>query len=358
MLNTRRNEIYNNNDVVNSNDLRRRIANIDSRFRTTYYDSTSNFTYKFETPYKNVIRVRIASIEIPKSWYTFNKTLYKNTYFSLIFTDFENIPHKVTVEIPNGNYTCKELIDEIQTQLIATILIPYGVLFSITENKRLSKTVISQMGSVNKLVGTWPPTCFTWEYLQQNYVTKPATPFEIDFKVDEYKYRMYNNGLGYNLGFRGSHYIVEKPGDIPNSMYICSEACIDIVGDTYCFLSIDDFNIVQQKTHNNNFECMAKIVMKDTMNGVQFNDNCRFLTNDIIFPSPIDVAQVRVKLIDPYGIVMDMNDINLSFTLEFTEVMNTKMYEFYRNYIWLGNIPSLPQDVRGAGVPLLGGRGP
>jgi hypothetical protein len=50
--------------------------------------------------------------------------------------------------------------------------------------------------------------------------------------------------------------------------------------------------------------------------------------------------------------------MNFSFSLEITEVTNTRLYEFYRNYIWLGNIPSLPLNVTGSGQGLLGGKGP
>jgi len=56
--------------------------------------------------------------------------------------------------------------------------------------------------------------------------------------------------------------------------------------------------------------------------------------------------------------VIDLNGLNLSFSMEITEVTNTKMYEFYRNYIWLGTVPSLPSNVTGSGLGLLGGKGP
>lgn len=64
MLNTRIGENYNANDVINSNDLRKRILNIDSTFRSDISDPSSAFTYKLEHPYKNLIRLRLASIEI------------------------------------------------------------------------------------------------------------------------------------------------------------------------------------------------------------------------------------------------------------------------------------------------------
>jgi thioredoxin reductase len=33
--------------------------------------------------------------------------------------------------------------------------------------------------------------------------------------------------------------------------------------------------------------------------------------------------------------------MNFSFSIEITEVLNTNLYDFYRNYIWMGGLPSL-----------------
>jgi hypothetical protein len=36
---------------------------------------------------------------------------------------------------------------------------------------------------------------------------------------------------------------------------------------------------------------------------------------------------------DPYGDVIDLNCMDFSFSIEITEVLNIKLYDFYRNYI-------------------------
>ena len=79
MLNTRIGENYNANDVINSNDLRKRIINIDSRFRTNFADPVGNFQYRLEHTYKNIIRMQVTSVEIPNTFYTFT-TAHQNTY--------------------------------------------------------------------------------------------------------------------------------------------------------------------------------------------------------------------------------------------------------------------------------------
>ena len=67
MLHVKTDEIYGKNNVVNSNDLRKHLVNIDSRFRKTYLEPPTNFQYEFAHPYKNVIKARVASVEIPET---------------------------------------------------------------------------------------------------------------------------------------------------------------------------------------------------------------------------------------------------------------------------------------------------
>jgi hypothetical protein len=364
MLNTKRNEVFNANDVINSNDLRKRIVNIDSRFRTSPLTSTTDFYYKFQTPYKNVIRTRVASVEIPNMAYAFSEKNFKNTWFSIKAKDYSNVERGATIQIRDGNYSAVDLMSEIQTQLNANFLVPYGIFIEIYPDPIQIKTHIVIRGTV-RLPPTgaqpaWPPPLSrqNWTYISTNYTIGPSQPFHLDFVIPSLYRRTYNNGLGFNLGYRQTLYDAVSVGDTPNSYEIVSDSCIDVIGDMYYFLSVDDFYTVEQQTNETTFDCLAKIIIREDKGNTIYDDGSTLLSNDVVFPSPIDLKQVRIRLLDPYGVVVDLNDMNFSFSLEITEVMNTKLYEFYRNYIWLGQLPSLPQDVRGSGVPLLGGRGP
>lgn len=351
MLNTKRNELYNANDVINSNDLRKRIVNIDSRFRSSFLNATTDFYYNFDTPYKNIIRVRVASVEIPNVAYTFSTEYYKNTYFRIGVYDSFNFYHDTKIQIQDGNYTEDELIAAIQTKLTNEVFIPSGVFMKIYKDTIQQKVIIENQGVVRRDDSKpWPPPTLTWEYISANYQTFAPTPFDLIFTVPSLEKRVYNNGLGYNLGFRAPSYHITVPS-------VKAEGNMDVFGDLYYFLSIDDFNTVEQQTTENTIECLAKIIRNNKSTTI-YNDGSNLLSNDIIFPSPIDIKRLNIKLMTPFGKIVDLNDMNFSFSLELTEVTNTKLYEFYRNYIWLGSIPSLPQDVRGSGVPLLGGRGP
>jgi len=345
MINSRRNEIYNNNEVVNSNDLRKRIVNVDSRFRSVLTDSSTDFLYKFEHPYKNVIRVRIASVEIPNMWYEFCDKQYHNTYFQICAYDISNVLQSAKIQIPDGNYGATELINTIQAKLNISFNSKYGIFIDVKVDPYTIKVSFVHTG-VGPVGATAPTTS--------------AKPFILNFKVPELCYQPFDFGLGSNLGFMNNFYNVTTVlPDVSGTQYIqTSESLLDVIANPYLFLSIDDLHGVEQRTNDNYFQCLAKIIVREEKLAVIYDDGSTLLSNDVIFPSPVDLKQIRVRLTDPYNKPIDLNYMNFSFSLEITEVMNTKMYEFYRNYIWLGTIPSVPANVTGSAQGLLGGKGP
>jgi hypothetical protein len=350
MLNTKIGENYNANDVINSNDLRKRIINVDSRFRDVCSESPTNFTYQLEHTYKNVIRARVASIEIPNMFYTFSKAK-KNLSFVVKAYDISNNPRAVVIELEQGNYTSAEIISEIQTMFDERLRIPYGIFLTVMLNTNNAKISIQHNG-----VSAYPVTSSTV------VPTANARPFILDFLVEPcMRERLHNFGLGYNLGFRNKVYKVMDVSMSPEGLMtysIVAEGCLDVVGDTYLLLSINDLHTVEQKTKTNYIQCLAKVIVREEKYAVIYDDGGTLLSNDVIFPSPVDLSRLQIKLMDPYGDIIDLCGMNFSFSLEITEVLNTRLYDFYRNYIWLGSVPSVPKGVTGSAQPLLKGIGP
>lgn len=353
MINSRigGNGIYNRNDVINANDLTKTVINIDSRFRSNIANSTTtSFMYTFEHVIKDIIRAKITSIEIPNVWYEFSQRNYQNTSFVICAYDIYDVKHTGNIIIPDGNYTPESLITTIQNR-ITTFFQPLGIFIRIVRDPyNLKVSIIFD--------GISPPG--------ESAPTQSAMPFYINFTVPPLLCkRPYNNGIGYNLGYRANFYegmpIYDISGGI-TSLYQPAESLIDTQGTTYCFLAVDQIGgNVQHKSYDQYTISMAKILVKADKNTVIFDGletNNGTSPADIVFTSPTNLAQIQVKLLDSLGQPIDLNDMNFSFTLELTEVKNTRLFEYYRNYIWLGGIPSLPVNITGSGTPLLGGRGP
>jgi hypothetical protein len=326
MLNVKTDEIYGKNEVVNSNDLRKHLVNIDSRFRKSELEPPTDFSYAFAHPYKNVIKARVGSVEIPIGFYNFSK-VKKNTMFRLDATDYMGYQHHLPITIQDGDYTPQQLIQAIQARF-DVIRDMYGMFFRITLNDISRRVTITHDGS-------GPPPC-------------PPGPsfcpvaFGLTFAMVGLEDRPYDFGLGYNLGFVKHFYCVEAP------FCITGESLISTCGDNYFLLSIDDFYTVEHKTHDDYIQCLAKILVKRDGNGIIFDDGYTVLSNDIIFPRPLDLKQVRVRLLDMYGIPIDLHNLNFSISLEITEVMNIQLYDTYRTYLWGKPEPRAVRNTNGS----------
>lgn len=346
MLNTKINENYNANDIVNPNDLRKRILNIDSRFRKDLSQSTTDYTYVLEHTYKNIIRIKVSSIEIPNMIYTFTES---NNTFKVKAYDILNIVREVLIKIPVGNYSSFDLIAVIQSDLDIKLRNAYGIFFNISLDTASARVIIAHTGvsAYDSVTG--------YKVGADPKPEASAKPFILEFNTCN---RIHHFGLGYNLGYRKHCYkVTTLKKETLDTYVIKGECCMDVVGDTYMFLCLNDFHTIEHKTDMNYIQCLAKIIIREDRYSVIYDDGSSLMSNEIVFPSPIDLKILQVKLLDSYGTVVDLNCMDFSFSLEITEVLNTSLFDFYRNYLWLGSIPSI-KKASGSQQGLLRGIGP
>jgi len=325
MLHVKSDELYGKNDVINSNDLRKHLINIDSRFRKSALEPPTDFMYELAHTYKNVIKARVASVEIPIGFYNFS-IVRKNTMFRIDAMDYVGNLHYLQITIPDGDYSPPCLIETIQQQFNA-IRDTYGIFFRITLNQNNRKVSIIHDGS-------GPPPCPPGP-------THCPVAYSLTFAMVGLEERLFDFGLGYNLGFNKQFYGVEAP------FSVTGESLINTSGDNYFLLAIDDFYTVEHKTNDTYIQCLAKILVKKDANGIIFDDGYTVLSNEIVFPRPQDLKQVRVRLLDMYGVAIDLHNLNFSISLEITEVMNIQLYDNYRRYLWDKAEPRATQKLGG-----------
>ena len=96
----------------------KRIVSIDSQYRDDKSSLTSDYTFNLSDPLRDVVSLRLYSIQIPYTWYTIN-----SNYGSNFFYIKGNVPgnndgnHDYKVEIAIGNYTATELITAVNNSI-------------------------------------------------------------------------------------------------------------------------------------------------------------------------------------------------------------------------------------------------
>lgn len=89
----------------------KRVISIDSQYRENKQSSSTEFTFNLSEPLKDVVSLKLYSIQIPFTWYTINGSFGGNFFFIKGNSPgIDNGDHDHKIEIPSGNYTASSLI--------------------------------------------------------------------------------------------------------------------------------------------------------------------------------------------------------------------------------------------------------
>ena len=270
--------------------------NIDSRFRDNYFNSSStNFNFKLPANFNNVVKMELAAIELPTSYYVISKQ-YGNNFFSITV----DASDQVVINIPDGNYDQNTIMDAINNQLNLSGI--SNVVFTINLTKGTT-------GSGQTIVGFSDST---------NH-----TKLEINFQADRYGVSDRNTPLplkfGWALGFRNGIYT--------NNLNYVSEGVVDITGPKYFFLVVDDYN----NSVNNNFfsafnssilnkNILARISLQSQTFNILKQNNLNLIATPREYFGPVNIQTMNIQLLDEYGRVVDLNNMDYSFCMTLTTV--------------------------------------
>jgi hypothetical protein len=283
---------------LRANDIRRQIVNIDSQFREDPTGSTaSDFFFRLLTPIKNVLRIRVTSIEFPNN-YKFFTALRRNVSFTVLIGSTS-----YSITIPDGNYTASDMEAALQTAIDA---------------------VVSPAGTITVV----------WDEISGFFTfSSTTTQFTIGLPTSPSNYydRPFAYGLGYYLGFTsGPH-----ASSTVSPYTVRSDICANFARDPYVFLKVNDFDCVTQTVGDNDFTALAKIVLREPKNYMAFDDYASQHIKEVVFQNPRDLARFHVRVLDPYGEPVDMCSAQISFSLEVLEIQNHTLYDTVRDSIML-----------------------
>jgi hypothetical protein len=267
--------------------------NINSCFRTNYYQSNPcDFIYMIPSEIKNVVSMRLVSIEIPNSWYLFSK-IKKNNIFEISIEENEE-KHGYKIEIPDGNYDSQTLEDYLNSNFFYQ---------SGMENSlKYIKFSINSYNLKSK-----------FELIESCDLEKKRIRFSLKFTESIGQNIMMT--FGWIVGFRTATYI--------NVKELVSEGLFDAGGDRYIYVSINDY---QYNNNTSNIVCfdksilsedvIAKIPMVNGKLSLVVNDNNSPLSKIRLYNGPVNLSRLQIKVLDHFGNIIDLNNMDFSMTLE------------------------------------------
>jgi len=271
--------------------------NIDSRFRNNYYTTTpGDFNVSFHQNINNVLKMELASIELPTTFYVISKQ-FDNNYFYVELSETDN----KKVEIAEGNYDYVGLETAINAALV-NLGSPYSnIIFqvNIIENKN---------GTGQMLVGLSPSTETPFDF---------ALDFQRDRSGDNNKSAPLPLKMGWIMGFRNGKYI--------NNQNYISEGVVDLTGSKYLYLVLDDFNsnvnnsfysVFNQSLLNKNI--LARITLGGSTFSIISQSNLNIVTTPREYFGPVNLQNFNIQLLDSYGRIIDFNNMDFSFCLNLT----------------------------------------
>jgi hypothetical protein len=305
----------------------KKAINIDSCFRTDYYQTEStDFLMTLPTRIPKVISMRVASIEIPLSYYAVSKAQGNNTFVIIVTASPPAIKVKRICHLPDGNYEVK----------FADSLHAFHIEKAVNDAMRQANVPPEIVYTVDHISGK--------SVFAGKYGSSPSgayTPFEVHFNVNtdgnEDNTASLQFRLGWQLGFRTAKYISYMENIIGKKSWgaIASEGLCFPMGPTYGYLGIKDFN----NSANDYFvgAFTSSIFSKDIIarinlvKGIQ-NEGVYHSADDAgsstqlnrtrNFFGPVDIEKLRISLYDEYGRIIHLNNMDWSFTIAFDCLYN------------------------------------
>jgi hypothetical protein len=269
--------------------------NIDSKFRDNYFTTSStNFNFKLPANFNNVVKMELAAIELPTSYYVISKQ-YGNNFFTITVNS-----STTTISIPDGNYDQTTIMDAVNNQLSLAGAPFDQVNFMANLTDGITGTGQTMVGFID---------------ISSN------TVLELNFQADRFGVDDHNTPLplkfGWLLGFRNGIYV--------NNFNYVSEGLIDVNGSRYLFLVVDDYNNnVNQNFYSAfnssvlNKNILARISLQETTFNVLKLDG--LTTTPREYFGPVNITGMNIQLLDEYGRIINLNNMDFSFCLNLTTV--------------------------------------
>ena len=285
---------------LNKRTLRQNI-NIDTRFRENYYSTqSSNFHLDLPLRLTQVVSLQLSALELPTTFYAVS-AVFGNNFFVL------EVPSvtPLIVTIPDGNYDSSSFVGYVNNFLQnQTVNVLYKDIEFIADTNTSGSS-----GSNKMVIGI--------------KAASTITTYSINFQTDRFGNEDRQTPLplkcGWLMGFREGYY--------ENNVSYISEGLIDLIGTKYIYLVVDDFNnsvsdgfygAFTSSILNKNI--LARISLQGSVFNVLSQSNFILTTTPRQYFGPVDIQKLQIQLLDEYGRILNLNNMDYSFCLTFQTI--------------------------------------
>jgi len=270
------------------NRLRRRTNFVSLAMNTFFRDpksgSSTDCFFVLSYPLKNVVSMRLLSIELPEGVYLLSNADLTNRLYIVEYAGDGSIQVEGLVIVPEGCYCAESLAVALQNAINV------------------------QLGTLGRFAVAIDPISF------RTTIINSVHNFDMYF-VTQQTNTYLNRNLGWILGYRNPTYLENN--------YYTSEGLFNGVPLDYMYFVLDDYNLSRSSNliavFNDSFidkNILAKIPYSNWNFQVLFEGK-----DDVISPrrqyfGPVDIRKLSLQLINKYGQIIDLNKMDFSFTLE------------------------------------------
>jgi hypothetical protein len=258
--------------------------------------------------------MQLAAIELPVVFYGISSSIGNNfLYLKVNYNSFDDsgevYEDEIIITIPEGNYSGADFVSNINTALSPkdnnnNLLYPDSVFsyiqISLDVNINGSGTgraTIEATGDRSLYINS-----ITMDFTKdQNGVTDNVPTY---------------SKIGRNLGFI-------RPNYVGSSVYT-GETMVEPSSVRYIYLVVDDFNnsvnshfisAFNQSLMNSNI--LARIAIKGSYFSIIMESDLNMISEPRKYFGPVDINKLKVQLVEENGNILQMNNANYSFCLNF-----------------------------------------
>jgi len=267
---------------------------LNTLFREDYFGTSStDFTIVLPYYFKNVLSLRLSSLQLPNDIYCISKFNGNNTFF--IQENATGISGIIT--FPDGNYSS-----------IST----FATLLQTTINTQLSispdRFIVTFDPNSNKITISNTLSNFTMIFNESKNTDAQRTQICVDIE------KIYKR-FGWIVGYRNDAYI--------NSNSYTTEAVYNGAYPNYIYFVLNDFNNSQAQ---NVFGMYSRSIIGDNILGmipitsqsfyVNFTNGNDYIERKREYFGPVRIQRLKIQLLNQYGDIINLNNMDYSFSLE------------------------------------------